>query len=83
MSAMIRHAHELDYVEILVDIGEWSAGTRGTVISEDPDTALVEVSEEFSGTDAHGFPLRDLIEVLVDVPYDDLKIVDPYVPSSR
>jgi hypothetical protein len=80
---MIHHARELDYVELLVPVDEWSAGTRGTVVWEDPETALVEVSPEFYGMDAEGFPTRDLMEVLVDVPYDDLKIVDPYVPSGR
>jgi hypothetical protein len=79
---MGRHARELDYVELLVPVDEWAAGTRGTVISEDPETALVEVSPDYYGTDAEGFPLRDLFEVLVDVPYEDLKIIDAYVPHG-
>ena len=78
MSAVVRHARELDYVELLVDIGAWPAGTRGTVVWEHPDTALVEIAEEYWHRDAEGLPVLD---PFIDVPVGDLKIVDPYVPS--
>jgi hypothetical protein len=78
MSAVIGHARELDYVELLVDTGTWSAGTRGTVVWEHPETALVEIAEEYWETDAEGWPVLD---PFVDVPVGDLKIVDPYTPS--
>jgi hypothetical protein len=79
MSAVVRHARELDYVELLVDAGDWPAGTKGTVVSEDPETALVEVSEKYWDWDPAGLPKLD---PFLDVPYADLKIVDPYVPSG-
>ena len=83
MSAMTRRAHELDCVELLAAADGWPVGTTGAVVWEDAETALVEVSPEHYGTDAEGFPLRDLLEVLVDVPYGDLRITTPYVPRER
>jgi hypothetical protein len=79
MTAVVRHARELDYVELLVDAGAWPAGIRGTVVWEEPETALVEVSEEYWDTDPEGFPMLD---PFVDVRYGDLKVVEPYVPAG-
>jgi hypothetical protein len=67
-------ARELDSVEFLKEIDGWPAGTGGVVIGEDPETALVEVATEYL-VDDEGFPLRDLFEDLVDVPYADLRVI--------
>ncbi len=37
---------ELEVVELLTEVGRWSAGTAGTVVKSDETTALVEISDD-------------------------------------
>jgi hypothetical protein len=71
---MKRRARDLDTVLLLKPIGEWPAGTQGVVVSEDPDSALIEVVT-VDQVDEKGLPLRDLFEDLVDVDYEDLEVI--------
>lgn len=43
--ARSRH-HALDVVELIADSGRWPAGTVGTVLEADDQSALVEISDE-------------------------------------
>ena len=45
MMASERHS-ALDVVALLTDSGRWPAGTVGTVVEVDDDSALVEISDE-------------------------------------
>jgi hypothetical protein len=40
-----RH-HALDVVELIADSGRWPAGTVGTVLEADDQSALVEISDD-------------------------------------
>ena len=46
----IEVAQTLDVVELRVDSGRWSAGTRGTVVEVLDDALLVEVADEHGHT---------------------------------
>lgn len=72
---MARKAHELDVITLRKPIGRFPAGTSGTVISGDPESALVEIVTDTQTTS--GFPTRDLLDDLVDVPYEDLEVLHP------
>jgi len=72
---MESRAHELDTVRLLREVDGWPAGTIGAVVSEYPETALVEVATE-GRLDERGLPERDLFEDLVSVPYDALAVVE-------
>src|SRR5690349_15531704 len=65
-SAMARRAHTLDTVKLLRDWDGWPAGTVGAVVSEHPETALVEIVTE-STPDADGLPERALLDDLITV----------------
>lgn len=71
---MDQRARDLDSVKLLRPLDGWASGTRGTVVAEGFETALVEVSTEHL-VDAEGLPLRDLFEDFVDVPYEELEVV--------
>ena len=43
--ARSRH-HALDVVELIADSGRWPAGTVGTVLEADDQSALVEISDD-------------------------------------
>jgi hypothetical protein len=68
-----RRAHELDTVELTREVAGWPPGARGAVVSEYADTALVEMATEdhLEG----GLPERELLDDLVSVPYDALRVV--------
>jgi hypothetical protein len=79
---MTSRAHELDYVELLEECDGWPAGTCGTVVAEEPDTALVEVATE-DRVDAGGLPRRELFDDLLSAPYDALRVVEPARATTR
>ncbi len=57
--ASARHAiAENDYVELLDQVGDWPAGTRGSVVSDYGEVKLVEIAD----ADNFGATL-DLIQV--------------------
>jgi hypothetical protein len=66
-------AHELDTVELTREVEGWPMGARGAVVSEYADTALVEMGTEdrLEG----GLPGRELLDDLVSVPYEALRVV--------
>jgi hypothetical protein len=78
---MARRAHELDVVSLRKPVGRFPAGTSGTVVAEDPKSALVEIVTDDQTTD--GFPTRDLLDDLVDVPHEDLEILRPARATAR
>jgi hypothetical protein len=43
--ARSRH-HALDVVDLIADSGRWPAGTVGTVLEADDQSALVEISDD-------------------------------------
>ena len=55
--------HSLDVVRLSSKVGEWPAGTEGTVVSEHADYVVVEVGDEE----------RDDL-VLLDVPRGDVRV---------
>jgi hypothetical protein len=69
-------------VKLLRDWEGWPAGTVGAVVSEHPETALVEIETDAS-TDVDGLPERDLLDDLVTVPYNALDVVGPAVTHAR
>lgn len=71
---MTPRVRQLDYVELLTDVEGATAGARGTVVSEYPDTALVELDTETGARD--GLPERELLDDLVTVPYSALRVVE-------
>lgn len=77
---MVRRAHELDVVALRKPVGRFPAGTSGTVVSEDPESALVEIVTDAQTTG--GFPTRDLLDDLIDVPYEDLDVLRPARATS-
>ena len=79
---MSDRARTLDYVELVRSVDSRPAGTRGTVVSEYPESALVELSTEAS-VDAGGLPERDLFEDLVSVPYAALRVVERARATAR
>ena len=50
-------------------------------MAEDPESALVEIVTDDQTTD--GFPTRDLLDDLVDVPYEDLEVLRPARATAR
>jgi hypothetical protein len=68
---------ELDVVELTRKVGNWAAGTRGTVMSNyRPGMLLIEVVEE-DPADYYG-----ISETLVEVPRTAVRIIEP-APSAR
>jgi hypothetical protein len=64
--------HELDRVELSKDTDGWPAGTRGTVVDLSPESALVEVPDpEYA---------RSLLDSMVDVPFEDLRVLERHAP---
>lgn len=58
--ASVKHAiGEHDVIEFLDGVGDWAAGTAGTVVSDHGDSKLIEISDD------RGVML-DLIEVAED-----------------
>lgn len=76
---MESRAHELDTVRQLRD--GWPAGTIGAVVSEYPETALVEVAGE-GRVDEHELLEGDLFDDLVSVPYDALAVIERAAPRT-
>lgn len=68
-------AHELDTVRLLREVDGWPAGTVGVIVSEYPETALVEAATE-GRLDERGLPKSDLFDDLVSVPYDALAVIE-------
>jgi hypothetical protein len=65
--ATVKHAiGELDYVELLEEVGRWPAGTRGTVVDERGQHKQVEISE----SEPPGATLD-----LISVPESRLKLI--------
>ena len=64
--------HELDRVELIKDVDGWRAGTRGTVVSLNPKSALVEVPDPDYA--------RGLLDSMVDVYFDDLRVIERHAP---
>jgi hypothetical protein len=79
---MARRAQTLDTVKLLRDWEGWPAGTVGAVVSEHPETALVEIVTDAS-TDADGLPERELLDDLITVPYSALDVVGPAAAHAR
>jgi hypothetical protein len=50
-------------------------------VAEDPESALVEIVTDDQTTG--GFPTRDLLDDLIDVPYEDLEILRPARATAR
>jgi hypothetical protein len=61
-------AHELDTVELARAVDGWPAGTVGVVVSEGDSMALVEIVPDAPSG-------HDLMDEMVDVPYDALRVV--------
>jgi hypothetical protein len=78
---MKRRARDLDGVRLLKEVNGWPAGTPGAVVSEAPETALVELSSE-DRRDEEGSPVRNLMDDFVWVPYEDLEVVYSPAPLS-
>ncbi len=79
---MARRPHILDTVKLTHDWDGWPAGTVGAVVSECPETALVEVVSETT-SDETGLPTTDLLDDLISVPYTALHLVDPLPALPR
>jgi hypothetical protein len=69
----VRRPQVLDSVELLREVEGWRAGSLGAVVSEYPNSALVEMTTEDELED--GLPARALFDDLVSVPYQALKVV--------
>jgi hypothetical protein len=79
---MARRAHTLDTVKLLRDWEGWPAGTVGAVVSEHPETALVEIVTDAT-TDAAGLPEHELLDDLITVPYSALDVIGPAATHAR
>lgn len=79
---MARRARTLDTVELARDCEGWPVGTVGAVVSEYPQTALVEIATD-PGADTDGLPRRDLFHDLVTVPYSALHVVERAATHAR
>src|SRR5215211_539088 len=80
-TAMARRAHTLDTVKLLEDWDGWPAGTMAAVVSEQPDSALVEIVTD---TDSEkGLPSRELLDDVIAVPYRALEVVQPARAETR
>lgn len=79
---MVRRAHKFDTVRLTRVVDGWPAGTVGAVVSEHPETALVEVVSD-GVVDGGGLPTGDLLDDLISVPYAALEIVRPARAISR
>lgn len=80
-SEMTRKAHELDTVELVCEVDGFPVGTRGTVVSAYPESALVEIPEIVASRS--GLPARDLSDDLVSAPYSALRVVKPAAAAAR
>lgn len=78
---MEHRAHELDVVELVTPVGEWPVGTRGVVVSEDQQSALVEAASEHL-VDSEGLPERALFDDLFSAPYAALRVVQSSAVSA-
>lgn len=65
---------EHDTVELIKDVDGWPAGTIGAVVSMYPHSALVEVDDPDGE--------RELLEDLVSVPHEALRVVDTHVAAT-
>lgn len=79
---MARRAHTLDTVRLTRDIDGWPAGTIGAVVSERPESALVEVVSD-AVVGATGLPRTDLLDDMISVPYAALDVVWPAPAIAR
>lgn len=66
--------HEHDIVELMRDVDGWPAGTVGAVISTYPRAALVEIEDPDTE--------RELLEDLVSVPHEALRVIRPTVQAG-
>lgn len=80
--AMAPRAHLLDTVKLTREWGGWRAGTIGAVVSERPESALVEILSE-DAADETGLPKTDLLDDLISVPYSALQVVEPAPALAR
>lgn len=80
MSAQER-AHVLATVALTREVEGWPAGALGAVVAEYADSALVEMATEDRLDD--GLPARKLLDDLVSVPYDALRVIEPARVSAR
>lgn len=78
---VVRRAHVLDTVELIRDIDGWPAGTLGAVVSAYPNSALVEMATEQRLDD--GLPAHELLDDLVSVPYDALRVIEAAPAAAR
>jgi hypothetical protein len=71
---MSRKAHEYDTVKLLESVEGWPAGTIGAVVSEYPESALIEIATDD--------PKRGMLENLISAPYDQLLVISSRVAAS-
>jgi hypothetical protein len=66
--ASVKHAiGEHDFIELLDGVGEWTAGTTGTVVSDHGDSKLIEISDD-----------RGVMLDLIEVAEDRLRLIVKY-----
>jgi hypothetical protein len=66
--ASIKHAiGEHDVIEFLDDMGKWTSGTTGTVVSDHGDSKLIEISDD-----------RGVMLDLIEVAEDRLRLIFKY-----
>jgi hypothetical protein len=63
------------------EVDGWPAGTLGAVVSEYPHSALVEIATEERLDD--GLPAHELLDDLVSVPYDALRLIQAAPVAAR
>ena len=71
MATVKTRISENDYVELSRSLGDWSAGTRGTAVSDYGSWKLIEISDEQG-------QMLDLVEVAEA----DLKLISPHSPTG-
>jgi len=79
---MARRVQLLDTVELTCEWDGWPAGTIAAVVSERPESAVVEIASEAT-IGKTGLPTSDLLDDLVSVPYTALHVVKPAPALSR
>lgn len=67
--------HEHDIVELIEEVDGWPAGTIGAIVSLHPDSVLIEVEDPEQE--------RELLEGLVTVPHEALRVVRTHTPARR
>ena len=66
--ASVKHAiGEHDFIKLLDGVGEWPAGTAGTVVSDHGDSKLIEISDD-----------RGVMLDLIEVAEDRLRLIVKY-----